>query len=92
VRSGSFHKQIVQRLAGFSGRRELLACFFLPLIEVRLQYTLHKQWGSVAELTCHLQGSIPYGIRSSYKIYRPSLTKDVTKKDPPLIRGPLTGG
>jgi hypothetical protein len=52
----------------------------------------HKRWGSVAELTYHLQGSTPYGIRFSHKTYRPSPTKDVTKKDPPLIRGPLIGG
>jgi hypothetical protein len=38
----------------------------------------YKRWGSVAELTCHLQGSNLYGIRLSHKIYRPSLTKDVT--------------
>jgi hypothetical protein len=37
-----------------------------------------KRWGSVAELICHLQGSIFYGIKSSHKCYRPSPTKDVT--------------
>jgi hypothetical protein len=57
----------------------------------------YKRWGSVAELTCHLQNSTRYGIIFSHKAYRPSLIKDVTqedvtKKDPPLIRGPLTGG
>jgi hypothetical protein len=39
-----------------------------------------------------LTGFHPYGIRSSHKAYRPSPTKDVTEKDPPLIRGPLIGG
>jgi hypothetical protein len=38
-----------------------------------------------------IQGSTPYGIRFSHKTYRPSPTKDVTYKDPPLIRGPLIG-
>jgi hypothetical protein len=52
----------------------------------------YKLWGSVAELTCHLQGSTPYGVKFSPKTYRPSPTKDVTWKDPPLIRGPLIGG
>jgi hypothetical protein len=27
----------------------------------------YKRWGSVEELTCHLQGSIPYGRRFSHK-------------------------
>jgi hypothetical protein len=27
----------------------------------------YKRWVSVAELTCHLQGSTPYGIRFSHK-------------------------
>jgi hypothetical protein len=49
----------------------------------------YKRWGSVAELTWHLQGSTPYGRRFSHKIYRPSPTKDITWKDPPLIRGSL---
>jgi hypothetical protein len=53
---------------------------------------LYKRWGSVAELTCHLQGTTAYGIRISHKTYRPSPTRNVTWKDPPLIRGPLTGG
>jgi hypothetical protein len=39
---------------------------------------LYKRWGSVADLTCHLQGSTPYGIRFSHKSYRPSPTKAVT--------------
>jgi hypothetical protein len=37
-----------------------------------------KRWGSVAELTCHSQGSIPYETRFSHKTYRPSPTKNVT--------------
>jgi hypothetical protein len=52
---------------------------------------LYKRWGSVEELTCHLQGSTPYGIKFFHKTYRPSPDKDVTCKDPPLIRGPLIG-
>jgi hypothetical protein len=32
-----------------------------------IQYPPYKWWGSVAELACHLQGSIPYGIRFSHK-------------------------
>jgi hypothetical protein len=33
------------------------------------------------------------GLSFSHKTYRPSPTaRDVTKKDPPLIRGPLIGG
>jgi hypothetical protein len=52
----------------------------------------YKRWGSLAELTWHSQCSTPYGIRFSHKIYRPSPTKDVTWKDPSLIRGPLIGG
>jgi hypothetical protein len=32
-----------------------------------------------------------YGIRFSHKTYRPSPTRDVTWKDPPLVRGPLLG-
>jgi hypothetical protein len=52
----------------------------------------YKWWGSVAELTCHLPASTPYGIRLSYKTHRSSPTKDVTYKDPLLIRGPLIGG
>jgi hypothetical protein len=52
----------------------------------------YKRWGTVAELTCHLQASTPYGIRFSHKTYRPSPTKDLTYKDPPLTRGPLVGG
>jgi hypothetical protein len=51
-----------------------------------------KRWGPVAELTRHLQGSTPSGIRFSHKNYRPSPTKDVTYKDPPLLRGPLIMG
>jgi hypothetical protein len=51
----------------------------------------YKRWGSVAELTCHLQGSTSYGIRLSHKTYRPSPNKDVTQKDPPLMKGPLIG-
>jgi hypothetical protein len=47
------------------------------------------RWESVAELTCHLQGSTLYGIKLSQKTDRPSPTKDVTKKNPPLIRGQL---
>jgi hypothetical protein len=43
----------------------------------------YKRWGSVAELTCHLQDPTPSAIRFSRKIYRPSPTKDVTEKDPP---------
>jgi hypothetical protein len=39
---------------------------------------LYKRWGSVSELTCHLQGSTAHGIRFSHKTYRPSPTKDVT--------------
>jgi hypothetical protein len=38
----------------------------------------YKRWASVAELTCHLQGSTPYGIRFSHRTYRPLPTKDVT--------------
>jgi hypothetical protein len=59
------------------------------------KYTVYppfKRWGSVAELTCHLQDSTPSGIRFSHKTYRPSPTKDVTQKDPPLIRGTLIRG
>jgi hypothetical protein len=51
-----------------------------------------KRWGSVVELTCHLQDSTPYGIKFSRKTYRPSPTKGVTQKDPSLIGGPLIGG
>jgi hypothetical protein len=51
----------------------------------------YERWGLVAELTCHLQNSTPYGIRFSQKTYRPSPTKDVTWKDPPLIKRLLTG-
>jgi hypothetical protein len=69
----------------------------IPLIDVRLYSTCalnmrkcvalysippYKRWGSVAELSCHLAGSIPYGIRFSHKSY----PKDVTLKDPPLTR------
>jgi hypothetical protein len=52
----------------------------------------YKRWGSVAELTCHLQDSTTCGIRCSHKTNRPSPTKDVNQKDPPFIRGPLVGG
>jgi hypothetical protein len=38
----------------------------------------YKRWGSVAELTCHLQSSTPHGTKFSHKTYRPSPTKDVT--------------
>jgi hypothetical protein len=38
VRSESFDRQDVQLLAGLSCKRELYACFFLPLIEARLQH------------------------------------------------------
>jgi hypothetical protein len=51
-----------------------------------------KMWGPVAELTCYLQGSTLYGIKFSHKTYRPSPTTDVTWKDPPHIKAPLTGG
>jgi hypothetical protein len=63
----------------------------LALSLIGIQYPLYKRWGSVAELTCHLQGSTPCGIRFSHKTYRPAPTKDVTLKDPPLISGPLIG-
>jgi hypothetical protein len=36
----------------------------------------YKRWGWVAELTCHLQGSTPSGIRFSHKTTSP--TRDVT--------------
>jgi hypothetical protein len=38
----------------------------------------YMRWGSVAELTCYLQGSTPQGIRLSHKSYRPWPTKDFT--------------
>jgi hypothetical protein len=57
----------------------------LKLFVQPIQYTPYKRWGSVAEITCHLQGSTPNGIRFSHKTYRPSATKDVAEKDPPLV-------
>jgi hypothetical protein len=39
----------------------------------------------------HVSELHPLGIGFSFKTYRPSSTKDVTRKDPPLIRGPLIG-
>jgi hypothetical protein len=60
--------------------------------ELKDSMTPYKRWGSVAEVACHVQGSTPYGIRFSHEFYRPSPTKDVTEKDPPLIREPLIGG
>jgi hypothetical protein len=50
----------------------------------------YKRWGSVAELTCHLQSSTLYGIRLSHKTHRPSPTKDVGRILS-TIRGPLIG-
>jgi hypothetical protein len=61
-------------------------------MEINHSIPSYKRWGSVAELTCYLQGSTPYGIKLSHKTYRPSPTKDVTWKAPPLIRGPLKRG
>jgi hypothetical protein len=52
---------------------------------------LYELWGSVAELTCHKHDSTHYGVRFSYRILR-SPTKDITYRDPRLIRGPLIGG
>jgi hypothetical protein len=81
-------------LTTFSGKKCLsgkviCASFFPAYRSSPVQY---KRWGSVAELICQLQGSTPYGIRLSHKIYRPAPTKDGTWKDPPLVRGPLIGG
>jgi hypothetical protein len=68
-------------------------CFYcFDAKSFQIQYTPSKRWGSVVELTCHLQGSTPYGIRFFHKTYRPSPTKDVSYRDPLLIRGPLVGG
>jgi hypothetical protein len=96
VRSESSDKQNVRLSAGSSCERKLCACFSLPADRDSkfdgTVYPPYKRWGSVVDLTRHLQGSTPYGIRFSHKTYRPSPTKDVTWKDPPFIRGPLKGG
>jgi hypothetical protein len=57
-----------------------LDCSKLQKFDLRLITSVYpyKRWGSVAELTCHLQGSTRYGIRFSHETYRPSPTKDVT--------------
>jgi hypothetical protein len=39
-----------------------------------------------------ITGFYTYGLRFSHKTCRPSPTKDVTWKDPPLMRGPLIEG
>jgi hypothetical protein len=78
----------------YDNNDSLITCIYLFMMIYLIIYSLppYKWWGSVAELTCHLQGSTPYGIRFSHKTYRPSPTKGVTWKDPAIIRGPLIGG
>jgi hypothetical protein len=57
--------------------------------DLRLQ--AEAPWGSPWR---RLESRVPtlHRIRFCRKTYRPSPTKDVTKKDPPLVRGPLIGG
>jgi hypothetical protein len=38
----------------------------------------YKRWGPVAELTCHIQGSTPYGITFSHETFRPLSTQNFT--------------
>jgi hypothetical protein len=63
----------------------LVVVFFLFLIFIYIHNIRpYKWWGSVAEMTCHLQGPTPYGVKFFHKTYRPSTTKDITSKDSPL--------